>query len=261
MSITTSKFSPDWIIYSGSNNTFYAKQATTGKEIYSGSYAAIKNSVTGSLSGSIFDNTLNRFEGYQSGGILQSFWNLTGSTFSGSTGNITTVNSTNIYTTNLSGSGNISGSTIVASQGLRKGFSYIVYSGSGLGGPYFAENGNTGKVEYTGSDLSTVLQYANNSIITSGGSGSIHISGGHFIPLTPFFISGSVEVYGEGPGRTIIQAASNTNYNPAFWYISAQNNISVHDLTLDGNNYNNTNQFNLLDMCRNIRINKAGITN
>ena len=94
--------------------------------------------------------------------------NITGSTLvSGSDFRGPTATITNLYVMNVSGSGNISGSTIIASQGLTKPASYVIYSGSFLGGPYFAENGSTGKVIYSGSNPTTVI---NNTIndLTSG---------------------------------------------------------------------------------------------
>jgi len=105
---------------------------------------------------------------------------ISGSVFRGPAATITTINGTNIYaSSNMSGSTvqgqtgtldtvnavDFSGSSIVASDsGLHKAASYIIYSGSASGGPYFAENGSSGLIEFSGSNFGTVL----NASIVSG---------------------------------------------------------------------------------------------
>ena len=129
MVVMKSNFGEKYVIFSGSNGTYYATNSSTGIVDYSGSaYLTVKNSVTGSLSGSVFDQVSNTLEGYASG-QLRTYINLTGSTsyiagnftvtgslsgstLQGSTATITTINTTNLIATNITGSTIVSGSSI-----------------------------------------------------------------------------------------------------------------------------------------------------
>ncbi len=162
-----------------------------GKLVYSGSnYATVKNQLTGSLSGIITDLVEGTMEGYSNGslGLTIDFTGsisgnviATGSSFSitnliatnvtgsnivsgssilGQTGTITFVNSNSVTGSNI-----VSGSYIVSSHGTTRCASYIIYSGSGI---FWAENGRTGNIDYSGSDSTFVVQ----SAITASSSGS-----------------------------------------------------------------------------------------
>ena len=119
-----------FIIRSGSVSGLYEAISGSGihagKIAYSGSvYATVKNSSTGSLTGTVYDKTLNTIEGYV-GGIQQNVYD---------------------YGVNLS---------LPAS--------YVIWSGSGL---YWSKNGSTGKIDFSGSDASTVISGSLNAL-TSG---------------------------------------------------------------------------------------------
>ena len=95
--------------------------------------------------------------------------NLTGSLISGS--NFLGLNAT---ITNITGSTLISGSSIIASHGLVKPYTYIMYSGSNY---FWAENGSTGLVDFGGSanaggvdgtSATNVLQSAVNASLHGG---------------------------------------------------------------------------------------------
>jgi hypothetical protein len=117
---TTQYLNSDWIIYLGTDSYYYGKSGSSGKVLISGLvYNTVKNSITGSLSGTVFDDTLNRFEGYTTG-VIQSYIDYDNAIYSGSSiiaANLTgsTAVITNVYVTNLTGSGTISGSTVAAS--------------------------------------------------------------------------------------------------------------------------------------------------
>ncbi len=116
----------DYILYlSGSD--YRVVHGTTGKIIYSGSvYATVKNSATGSLTGTIADRVLGTIEGYASG---------------------------------------VQRSVSDANVNLALPASYIIWSGSGI---YWAKNGSTGKIDYSGSVAATVIQNVLTSGLTSG---------------------------------------------------------------------------------------------
>ena len=72
--------------------------------------------------------------------------------------------------------------------------SYIIYSGSATGGPYFAKNGSTGKIDFSGSNASTVINGSINAL-TSGGKillkDGIYIISGSIIPANNIILEGS----------------------------------------------------------------------
>lgn len=158
----------------------------SGSTIY-GSYARI-NSITGSIfsgsnvyvaSGSITNLISENITGSKS---------VSGSAIYGASGSISNLN-----VTNLTGSGIISGSRIISSFGLNRPCNYIIYSGSGM---YWAENGRTGKVEYSGSSATYVIQNSVNSLPTDVG-GKLFFGPGKFLLTGSIFIDkNSVEIAG-----------------------------------------------------------------
>lgn len=182
----------DWIIYL-SGSQYRGVNGTTKKLTYSGSsYATVRNSVTGSLTGTVFDRVANTLEGYSSG-VQQTRINLTGSFITGD------MNFTNITASRITGSTLVSGSTIKGAEAVIHGptslsgslhvtgstefdqtagqlksgswyggqqtANYIVWSGSGL---YWAKDSSTGKIYTSGSDAATVIQAANDNLLRLG---------------------------------------------------------------------------------------------
>ena len=90
----------------------------------------------------------------------------------------------------------------VRDYAFQKSASYIVYSGSypSAGGPYFAQNGLTGRIDYSGSDTSTVIQSAIDAL-TNGGK--IYIKAGTFTFVTPIYWTLSNIVF-EGEGNATV---------------------------------------------------------
>lgn len=85
------------------------------------------------------------------------------------------ISGSTLMSGSLSVVGNITGSSIIASRGLTKSASYVIYSSSGY---YWGENGLTGNVDYggsenvggaTGTNLSSVFQKVLDHISGSGG--------------------------------------------------------------------------------------------
>ena len=146
-----SKFFTDFIIYS-SSGAVYIKSGS-GVVYTSGSYQTLKNTLTGSLSGTVYDALLTTIEGYSSG-ILQSQICLTGSlTLSGSNilgKNMTVtyisgslISGSSIYASHISGS-SISGSTITGSNVYSNYISGSTITGSFITGDYISGSSMSG---------------------------------------------------------------------------------------------------------------------
>lgn len=135
--------------------------------------------------------------------------------------------------------------------------SFVVFSGSivGITGPYYAINGSNNKVDYFGSDGTTVIQNTINAI----SSGSIFIKEG--IYLTTFTLKNNVNIIGSGINSTIIKQPNSINGD----VISGNtlSNIVIRDFSIDGNKANNPtgdNGISLVDIS-NINITRVSSFN
>jgi hypothetical protein len=169
---------------------------------------------------------------------------VSGSNFLGPNATITNVNVTNLSSftgvnatfIDLTGS-NISGSYIIASHGLTKDCSYIIYSGSNL---YWAENGFNGKIDFSGSDAATVINASINATTSTGGR--IFVSPALYPIYSPVVMKPNIEIFGvygtigtlDG---TILKQMDHIN---VIEYIvgspGAEGNFSIHDFIINGNN-------------------------
>lgn len=118
--------------------------------------------------------------------------------------------------------------------------SYIIFKDNGK---IYAKNGMTGKIEFTGTDFSTII----NDTINAVGSlpaigGEIYIKEGTYSVKSTITIPKSwLIIVGSGRG-TILSLANNANQDMfhlgrADTYI---NNIQIRDIALDGNKTHNT---------------------
>jgi len=88
--------------------------------------------------------------------------------------------------------------------------SYIIFTD---GTYYYAKNGLTGKIDYAGTDASTVIQNAVNALASGG---KILIKTGTYTLSNTIYVEPGVVVEGEGKDATILNAPSG---KPAFAYI------------------------------------------
>jgi hypothetical protein len=116
---------------------------------------------------------------------------------------------------------------------LEKPASYIIRKS---GSTIQAINGSTGKIDFPGTDWTTVVQAAANAL-TSGGR--IHIKNAPYTVTGQITISYDyVTVDGEGRG-TILKLADGVNVDMAVFLITA-NHCSIKNLQIDGNKANQT---------------------
>jgi hypothetical protein len=146
---------------------------------------------------------------------------------------------------------------------LEKGCSYLIFTD---GTTYYAQNCSTGAIDYgglnnaggdTGTNATQVIQSAINTIVTSSagkllfGPGTFIVSGRHLIQYDRSYYICSVltlgtsgtsnvqlSIAGQGIGVTTIKLANSQNCNIA--YFEGYKSLTLKDLTLDGNNANNT---------------------
>jgi len=186
-----------------------------------------------SVSGSTLQSQTSTIDAVSGTTVIGSS-SVSGSAIQGQTGTIDTVNAIDV-----------SGSSIVMqSSGLHKTASYIVYSGSSLGGPYFAESGNNGLVEYSGSVGHTLF----NSVVTDlsgSGGGSIFIKAGMYSVTGSINLSDSINVYGEGE-NTKITLVSGSN-SPIFNF-NGVDNCTISNMALDGNKSNQNSECHVIDV-------------
>jgi len=107
--------------------------------------------------------------------------------------------------------------------------SYVLYIDGGM---VVAQNSATGTIDFSGTDAALVINQAcksNSKVLIKAGTynlGTTHVDIGN----------SNVELYGEGPTATVLRLAPNTNSNALhFYHVS---NINVHDLQIDGNRMN-----------------------
>ena len=135
--------------------------------------------------------------------------------------------------------------------------SYTIYSGAGLGGPYFAQD-DAGNLDYSGSNATTVIQNAIDAIRTVGGL--IFIKNGHY-SLGGFRVSGSatagaITIEGESNSGTILNLTGSSygayGYSTgsetaggrrAVIYINSagSTSITIKNLRIEGNCTNQVN--------------------
>ena len=80
--------------------------------------------------------------------------------------------------------------------------SYVIYKG---GTTYYAQNGQTGVNDYSGTDAATVIQNVIDALINGG---LIILKNATYVIATPVSLDSSISVQGESRAGTIIQAAA-----------------------------------------------------
>jgi len=110
--------------------------------------------------------------------------------------------------------------------------SYIIYSGSD--GLYWARNGHTGLINYSGSDAATVIQNAINALPNGG---RIFIKEGTYTINSRIVVASGVEICGVW-GRTKLISAGITDGTAIFQGTVAITDLSIHDLYIEGKHYN-----------------------
>ena len=110
--------------------------------------------------------------------------------------------------------------------------SYIIYSGS-AGGPYFAKNGSTGKVDYSGSDVGFIVSSSINSML-KGGKIAFK-QGKYYLSSTVTIQRNSMIFEGEGVTTEISYSGGSI---PVFDIQSGANltDITFRHLYFNGNN-------------------------
>ena len=196
----------------------------TGSQVSISGTAYVQNlSGSGNISGSTFQGTV-----------------LTGFANSGSTllvGNVYLTGSGAVSLTQTGQAIYISGSTGTGSgvgtgTGSLGPYSYIVYSGSASGGPYFAED-DKGSVVYSGSNATTVIQTSINNL-TNGGM--IFIRAGSYEIKESIDVKDNITIAGEGDGTRLYVPDYQTTFKHLFINSGSQRyNIHIKNLFLDGN--------------------------
>jgi len=119
--------------------------------------------------------------------------------------------------------------------------SYIIFK---VGTTYYAKNGETGEIEFSGTDASTVIQSALNALPAEGGR--IFIKAGTYVISTPISVPDNTEVCGEGPS-TILKAVDDAPFQKTAQGVimnagtigELQNrNITFRNFQVDGNKAN-----------------------
>ena len=141
--------------------------------------------------------------------------------------------------------------SIVAQQGVTKPVSYVIYSGSG--GNYYAENGRTGNVDYSGTNAAAVIQAALNN--TS--QGTVLVKAAVYSVNTQLTIPTSVTLMGEGTvgdiygqGTTGVGATSFTwggSANTSVIKFSTVKNAALRQVNINMNNTNGANGVELYE--------------
>ena len=214
----------------------------SGSSIY-GNNAIITN-ITGSqssISGTAYVQNLSG-SGNISGSTFQGTL-VTGIAGSGSTllvGNVYLTGSGAVSLTQTGQSIYISGSTGTGSgagsgTGSLGPYTYIIYSGSASGGPYFAED-DKGSVVYSGSNATTVIQ---NTVNNLSSGGNIFIKAGDYaIPSTVAIWRDKINLLGEGR-LTRFYLTSGRAANTHILSIGSGSltnwDVQIKNLCLDGN--------------------------
>lgn len=108
--------------------------------------------------------------------------------------------------------------------------SYIIWRD---GVTYYAKNGNTGSIDYSGTSASTVI---NNAITNTPTNGLILLAPGQYSLTARLQGKSAVNIRGSGMYTTIIQAASTFN-SPAedsILSLAFDSRIQISDITFDG---------------------------
>jgi len=112
--------------------------------------------------------------------------------------------------------------------------SYVI---SKIGDKYYAKNGETGEIEFSGTDASSVIQSAIDALPADGGK--IFIKAGTYELKNGLVINkDKVELEGEGKSSTLRVADGANLTVPIIRVgngITAREHISIHDLQIDGN--------------------------
>jgi parallel beta-helix repeat protein len=117
--------------------------------------------------------------------------------------------------------------------------SYIIFKDEE--GIVYAKNGLTGEIDFSRTDASTVIQAAINAL-TNGGK--IFVKAGTYECGSPIILKSNIAIVGEGMDVTTLKLGNGVNYpfvyneNAAGATGSWDTNITMEDLTLDGNGEN-----------------------
>jgi len=107
--------------------------------------------------------------------------------------------------------------------------SYIIFK---EGDMVYAKNGSTGKIDFSGTDASTVIQ----SAIDNLPSGKIYIKAGTYIISSAIAPKSNIEIVGEGINKTVLDAS---NQGCAIFHQTTSiNNFAIRDLYLLSENNN-----------------------
>jgi hypothetical protein len=107
--------------------------------------------------------------------------------------------------------------------------SYIVFVGSD--GRYYAKNGLTEQIEYSGTDAYSVIQYALDKVANMGG-GRVFIKRGVYVLTNSLRPGSNTVIAGEGPG-TVLKLGDGTSIVAI--YIENASNIVIDSIAFDGN--------------------------
>jgi hypothetical protein len=117
----------------------------------------------------------------------------------------------------------------------KQGYSYIVFTD---GANYYARNGSTGQVDFSGTDASTVIQNAINAL---GNGGKILIKAGTYSIVTPLALKSNTVISGEGPGTILLRSSTPNPYGHmaySVFHTTGASNVVIKNLVVDGNKSN-----------------------
>ena len=126
----------------------------------------------------------------------------------------------------------------ITSEAVIAPASYIIYKD---GTTYYAQNGQTGVNDYSGTDASTVIQSAINALGTNGGK--IFIKAGTYTLSTSIIFQKNQTIVGEGVDVTILKMGTVVTNKPIFKSYAWENslsdywmdNVEIGNMALDAN--------------------------
>ena len=118
--------------------------------------------------------------------------------------------------------------------------SYVIWTDNSTGTPaYYAKNGSTGQIQFSGAVFSTVIQSCADSLPFSQPSGGmLFIKGGTYVVTVQIDLKGHVLLQGEGIESTLIQASFAFTGKMFSWAPLAgdpQFFLGFRDMKIDGN--------------------------
>jgi len=147
----------------------------------------------------------------------------------------------------------------ISASNLKSTASYIIWKD---GSTYYALNGSTNEIDYSGTDGNSIIQNAIDDVYADGG-GTVYLKRGTYSDVENILLKSGVSIIGEGNEATILQSPS-PQTNPIFISDATYvNGITIADLQVKGDSkgshgidLHNFNQF--IDDCR---IDNVVITN